>query len=161
MHDCLLWTCSHTSMASSMVEPPTPLSPPLPEIFLSPSHSDMSPQYHFFKITLPPNPMVTLYKLWNSIRLRAQIVRGGRGGGGNILFINIKIECLAVQDLKIMAFRFLKTLVLWLFDFVPPYRLIPPIHFRKIEMTTKNSGGFIRWYAPIFQGKDDMTLWFH
>ena len=75
--------------------------------------------------------------------LRAQIVRGGEGGG-NILFINIKIECLAVQDLKIMAFRFLKTLVLWLFDFVPPYRLIPPIHFRKIEMTTKNSGGFIR-----------------
>ena len=74
--------------------------------------------------------MVTLYKLWNSIRLRAQIVLGGEGGcggvGRNILFINIKIECLAVQNLKIMTFRFLKTLVLWLFDFVPPFRLIPP-----------------------------------
>ena len=32
-------------------------------------------------------------------------------GGGNILFIKIKIECPAGQNLEIMTFRYLKTLV--------------------------------------------------
>ena len=35
----------------------------------------------------------------------------------------------------------------------PLYTLTPPIHFRKIGMTTKNSGGFIRSRpTPLFRG---------
>ena len=36
---------------------------------------------------------------------------------------------------------------LWLFDFIPLYTLI---HFSKIDMTIKNSGGFIR-FPPLFR----------
>ena len=32
-----------------------------------------------------------------------------------------------------------------------------PIHFRKIDMTTKNSGGFIR-FPPLLRGDDAMRL---
>ena len=90
----------------------------------------------------------------------------------------------AGQNSEIMTFRYLKTLVFdksfkklqhclmfsflksrvlfvitnplflssWLFDFVPLYTLI---HFGKIDMTTENSGGFIR-FPPLFRGDDAM-----
>ena len=40
-----------------------------------------------------------------------------------------------MQSLEIKTFRYLQTLVLLLFDFVPRYAF--PIHFTKIDMTTK------------------------
>ena len=36
--------------------------------------------------------------------------RSNSSGGGNILFIKIKIKCPAGQNLEIMTFRYLKTL---------------------------------------------------
>ena len=94
-------------------------------------------------------------------------------GSGNILLIKIKIKCLTGQNLEIMTFRYNKTLLFdklfknlehylmflflksiisdntnLLFMFIqicPPHIHLSPIHFRKIDTTTKNSGGFIRY----------------
>ena len=103
-------------------------------------------------------------------------------GGGNILFIKIKIECPAGQDLEIMTFRYLKTLVfdklfqklqiIWCFYFwgvslvitnclfnnlynyltLSPHIHLYPIHFRKFDMTPKNSGGSLR-FPLLFKGR--------
>ena len=46
-----------------------------------------------------------------------------------------------------------------LYDYLtlyPTYPTYPPIHFRKIDMSTKNYGGFIRLPPPsLFRGGDD------
>ena len=157
-------------MASSMVDSPL-------EIFLFP-HSDMSSQHHFDK------KLSQQIQRWLCMNCgsafvwemtcpwkRAQLVLVGR----NTLFIKIKIKCPAGQNLEILTFRYLKTLVFdkflkklqhYLFYFwrillvitnpplhdystlPPPYTLTPVIHFRKIDMTTKNSGCFIRFHPP-------------
>ena len=57
-----------------------------------------------------PNPMLTSYKLWKSIRLRNDLPHA-KLGGDNILFINIKNKCCAGQNFEVMTFRYLKTLV--------------------------------------------------
>ena len=107
-----------------------------------------------------------MFEKWLS-SWKAQIVLGF----GNILLIKIKIKCSTGQNLEIIIFIFLKTLV---FDKVfKNYNIIgcfyfwkvllvitslllmityPSIQFRKIEMTTKNSGGFIRFFPPILHG---------
>ena len=54
-------------MASSMVDPPLNFFVP---------HSGMSLQHHFKKKTVPPNPMLTLYKLLKSICLRNDLPLG-------------------------------------------------------------------------------------
>ena len=51
-------------------------------------------------------------------------------------------------NLEIMTFRYLKNLVLWLFDFVPPYTLIHPF-IGKIDMTAKNFGDFIGFLPTV------------
>ena len=107
-------------------------------------------------------------------------------GGGDTLLIKGKVKFPAGKKLEIMTFRYLKTLVfdnffknyniiwcfhfgrvlfvitnpffmsLWLFDVGPLYTLI---HFSKIDMTTKNSGGFIRFLPhPIVQGRGDDAI---
>ena len=48
----------------------------------------------------------------------------------------------------------------------PPIYTYPPIHFKKIDMTRKNSGGSIRFPppppSPMVQGKDDaMSMQLH
>ena len=58
--------------------------------------------------------MLTSYKLWKSIRLRNDLPLAKLKqlcGGGNILYLKIKIKCPAGQNLEIMTFRCLKTLV--------------------------------------------------
>ena len=99
-------------------------------------------------------------------------------GGGNILFMIIKIKCPTGENFEIMTFRCLKTLVFdkfltklqhylffysWrvllvitnplLYDYstLSPHIHLSPIHFRKIDMNTKNSGGFIRFFAQLFR----------
>ena len=162
------WYVEYNEFAtSSMVDPPWN--------FLSPL-SDMFPQHHFKK------------KLSHQIQCWLHISCGKSfvwemtyplgslyiSGGGNILHINIKIKCHAGrQNLEIMTFRYLKTLVLtsffknyniWCFYFwrvslviTPPlydylilvlYIHLSLIHFRKIDMTTKNFGGPL----PLFRG---------
>ena len=93
-------------------------------------------------------------------------------GGGNILLTKIKI-----RNLELVTFRYLKTLVFdnffknyiswfyfWrvllvitnpLFMIIRPCPSIlytyTPIHFRKIDMSTKIPGGFIRSLPPLFR----------
>ena len=83
--------------------------PPPPEFFLSP-HSDMSHQHHFKKKLSPSNPMLISYKLWISPCLRNDLPFRNLWGG-NILLLKITIKCPAGQNLEIMIFRYLKTLV--------------------------------------------------
>ena len=82
-----------------------------PWIFLSP-YSDMSPQYHLKKPVAPIQCWVKIncgiafvwemtYPLWSS-----SIVL--KGGGSIILIKNIKIKCLAEQNVVIMIFWYLK-----------------------------------------------------
>ena len=152
-----------------MVDPP-------PRNFLT-LLSDMFPQHHFKK------KLSHQIQCWLHIsRVRSFVWEmtyplgsSNISGGGNILHINIKIKCHAGrQNLEIMTFRYLKTLVLasffknyniiWCFYFwrvllviTPPlydYLILAPyinlslIHFRKIDMTTKNFGGPL----PLFRG---------
>ena len=39
-----------------------------------------------------------------------------------------------------------------------PIYTYTPIHFRKIDMTTKNAGGFIRFPSIIQEGNDAMKI---
>ena len=55
--------------------------------------------------------MLTSYKLWKSICLTNDLSLGNSSGGGTILLITIKIKYHAWQNLEIMTFRYLKTLV--------------------------------------------------
>ena len=58
-------------------------------------------------------------------------------GGGNTLFIKIEIKCPAVQNLEIKTFKYLQTLVLWLFDFVPPLYTYSPFILGKLTWSQK------------------------
>ena len=55
--------------------------------------------------------MLTLNKLWKRTIWKAQIVLRG----GNALLMKIKIKCPTGQNLDIMTFRYLKTLVFDMF----------------------------------------------
>ena len=110
-------------MASSMVDPLLKFLCPPWNFFVPPFRH--VPPTSFSEKTVPPNPILTSYKLWKSILLN-----------------NYNI---------IWCFHFWRVLLviinpffmsLWLLDFVPLYTLI---HFSKIDMITKISGGFIRF----------------
>ena len=58
--------------------------------------------------------MLTSYELWKSICLRNDLPlpwESSNFWGCNILIIKIKIKCPAGQNLEIMTFRYLETLV--------------------------------------------------
>ena len=55
--------------------------------------------------------MLTLNKLWKRTIWKAQIVLRG----GNALLMKIKIKCPTGQNLDIMTFKYLKTLVFDIF----------------------------------------------
>ena len=67
-----------------------------------------------------------------------------------------------------LIFLFLKSIIsdnspppLLLYDYstLSPHIQLFPIHFRKTDMTTKNSGGFIRSPPPLFRGDDAMFMY--
>ena len=118
----------------------------LPWIFFVPPFKHVPPT-SFEEETVSPNPILTSYKLWKSICLRIDLLLAKlKQFWGLVIFP-------AGQKLEIMTFRYLKNffdkffikLKYYLMFLFLNYWTVSPIHFRKIDMTTKSNWGVIKF----------------